>query len=163
MQLNDLDHIIYDLREKPVMLDRDLAHLYGINNKRLSEQIRRNKNKFPGDFMMLVTTDEIDILRAQNASANISKKSRSLPRVFTEHGILMLSNVLNSDIADQVSIQIIRTFNQMRRHHSKLNLIKEKITQMEETYDSHFRVVFEAIHHMFEIETTNKRVGFFPK
>ena len=82
------------------MLDRDLAELYGVENKRLGEQVKRNVSKFPSDFMFQLSKKETEDLRSQFATANLSTKSRVLPTVFTEHGVLMLANVLNSEKAN---------------------------------------------------------------
>jgi len=83
---------IYSIRGKKVMLDRDLAALYGVEKKRLGEQVKRNANKFPSDFMFQLSVEELKNLQSQFATANISSKSRILPIVFTEHGVLMLAN-----------------------------------------------------------------------
>ncbi|MCG8320523.1 MAG: ORF6N domain-containing protein [Cytophagales bacterium] len=84
---------IYLVREKKVMLDRDLAELYGVDNRVLGQQVKRNSDKFPSDFMFKLTQKETDDLRSQFVTANISPKSRVLPTVFTEHGVLMLANL----------------------------------------------------------------------
>ncbi len=96
------------------MLDRDLAKLYGVENKRLNEAVRRNKNRFPEDFMFQLNTDEYENLKSQFATSSWGW-IRKLPYVFTEHGILMLSSVLRSEQAVQVNISIIRVFNHLRK------------------------------------------------
>lgn len=98
---NDLDiqDLIYEIRGKQVMLDSDLAKLYNYNVKRLNEQVKRNIDSFPTDFMFRLTKVERDYLWSQFATANINKMSRSLPYVFTEHGVTQLSAVLKSPIA----------------------------------------------------------------
>ena len=106
---------IYSLRGHRVMLDAELATLYGVPTKRLNEQVRRNQARFPSDFMFRLTTGEIDRLRSQIAT---SKKGRGgtryRPYAFTEHGVAMLSSVLNSERAVQVNIEIVRTFIRLR-------------------------------------------------
>lgn len=108
---------IYFIRSQKVMLDRDLAVLYGIETKRLKEQVKRNLSRFPEDFMFELTETEYNSLRSQFATL---KKGRGhhqkyLPSVFTEHGVLMLSSVLNSDKAIQTNIQIMRIFTKVRQ------------------------------------------------
>jgi len=111
------------------MLDRDLAELYGVENKVLGQQVKRNSSKFPSDFMFKLSPKEIDDLRSQIVTANISSKSRVPPAVFSEHGVLMLANVLNSERANNVSIQIIRIFTKMREMIVTQNDILLKIEQ----------------------------------
>ena len=122
---------IYTIRGKLVMLDRDLADLYGVPTKRLGEQVRRNPDKFPEDFMFRLTPEETVDLRSQFATANISNKSRVSPTVFTEHGILMLANVLNSSKANYVSVQIIRVFIKMRDILSTSSEIIARVGELE--------------------------------
>ena len=130
------------------MLDRDLAELYGVENKRLGEQVKRNINKFPGDFMFQLTKKEIGDLRSQIATANLSMKSRVLPTVFTEHGVLMLANVLNSERANTVSIQIIRIFTKMREMIVTQKNILLKIEQIERkglSHDQSIKQIFTVL------------------
>lgn len=139
---------IYFIRGKKVMLDRDLAELYGVENKRLGEQVKRNINKFPGDFMFQLTKKEIGDLRSQIATANLSMKSRVLPTVFTEHGVLMLANVLNSERANTVSIQIIRIFTKMREMIVTQKDILLKIEQIERkglSHDQSIKQIFTVL------------------
>ena len=107
---------IYFLRNQKVMLDRDLASLYSIETKRLKEQVKRNLSRFPEDFMFELTKEEFENWRSQFATSNSDKMGlRYAPMVFTEHGVLMLSSVLNSEKAIQTNIQIIRVFTKIRR------------------------------------------------
>ena len=97
------------------MLDRDLAELYGVETKRLKEQVRRNIERFPEDFMFELTKDEYQALRSQFATLKRGQHLKYAPFAFTEHGVLMLSSVLNSERAIQVNIQIVRTFTKLRQ------------------------------------------------
>jgi hypothetical protein len=111
---NTIESRILTIRGQKVMLDRDLAELYEVKLKRLNEAVKRNIERFPSDFMFQLSNDEWDILRSQIATANSNiSKVRYLPYAFTEHGILMLSNVLNSTIAISMSIQIIQVLNNL--------------------------------------------------
>ena len=100
---------IYSFRNKKVMVDSDLAELYDVETRVLNQAIKRNERRFPEDFMFELTQEEFDVLKSQNKSSNWGGR-RSLPKVFTEHGILMLSSILNSDKAIDVNIQIVRIF-----------------------------------------------------
>ncbi len=135
---------IYLFRGVKVMLDRDLAELYQVETKRLNEQVKRNIIRFPLDFMFQLDKDEFEDLKSQYATSSWGGV-RKLPYVFTEHGILMLSNVLNSERAISVSIQIIRAFTRLRQLLSTQDEIKKKIESMEKKYDSQFKIVFDAI------------------
>ena len=107
-KLTIIREMIYEIRGQKVMLDRDLAELYGVELKRLNEAVKRNIKRFPSDFMLQLNKEEWENLRSQNATANKNlSKVRFLPYVFTEHGVLMLSNVLNTTKAINMSIQII--------------------------------------------------------
>jgi phage regulator Rha-like protein len=111
-----VENMIYTLRGVKVMLDSDLARLYEVETKMLNRAVKRNMERFPEFFMFQLTDAECEILRCQFGTAKISQKRRFNPYVFTEHGILMLSSVLNSPKAIQVNIQIMMAFIQMRRY-----------------------------------------------
>jgi len=136
---SDIKEKIYTIRGKKVMLDRDLAGLYGVKTKRLNEQVRRNIARFPEDFMFQLTEGEVQHLWSQNATANISPKSRTLPHVFTEYGTIMLSSILNSSIAIQVNQTIIRVFIELRHVITTVpehSLLKEKLNFIESRMDT---------------------------
>ncbi|MBQ9636795.1 MAG: ORF6N domain-containing protein [Prevotella sp.] len=117
--MNELEIIrsrIYEIRGQKVMLDRDLAALYGVETRRLNEQVKRNIERFPEDFMFQLTKGEMDIWKSQNATSNAIKMGmRKLPYAFTELGVAMLSSVLNSPLAIQTNINIMRAFVSFRR------------------------------------------------
>ena len=104
---------IYMIRDQKVMLDEDLAELYGVETRRLNEQVRRNIDRFPEDFMFALSEQEFADLKSQNATSSWGGR-RKLPNAFTEHGVLMLSSVLNSKQAIQVNIQIMRIYTRIR-------------------------------------------------
>ncbi len=154
---------IYLIRGQEVMIDADLAKLYGVPTKRLNEQVKRNIERFPEDFMFQMTKEELENWRSQIATSNPSKAKMGLrrkPYVFTEQGVAMLSSVLSSPVAVQVNIQIMRAFVQFRRLLTTNKELLEKITAMEEKYDKQFRIVFEAIRSMIEQKTTKRQIGF---
>jgi len=141
---------IYLIRGQKVMLDRDLAELFGVKTKRLKEQVRRNINRFPESFMFELTTMESEFLRSQIATLTKRRHSKYPPFVFTEHGILMLSSVLNSEIAIKISIQIIETFVQLRKLVNNYEEIRSKIKQMESQYGEKFEEIYKIIQQLLE-------------
>ncbi|MDH5718974.1 MAG: ORF6N domain-containing protein [Spirochaetia bacterium] len=122
---------IYIVRKINVMLDSDLAELYDVDTKVLNQAVRRNISRFPEDFMFQLNKDEYEKLRSQIVTAKSLSMRRNLPYVFTEHGILMLSSVLNSEKAIQVNIKIMRTFNHMRKLLSSQVLLSQKLEKIE--------------------------------
>ncbi len=137
---------IYIIRSKKVMLDRDLALLYGVKTQVLNQAVRRNLNRFPDDFMFKLTEPEAESLISQFVISKPGRGgSRHLPNVFTEQGIAMLSSVLNSERAIQVNIQIMRTFTKIREMLSNNKELREKIEKLETKYDGQFKIIFEAI------------------
>lgn len=151
---------IYFLRGVKVMLDSDLAELYGVETKVLNQAVKRNIIRFPLDFMFQLDKDEFDSLRSQIVTSKRGGQ-RYLPSVFTEHGILMLSSVLSSEKAVQVNIQIMRTFTRLRQMLSTHEELKKKIESMEKKYDAQFRIVFDAIKEIITDELKPERkIGF---
>ncbi|MBU0503348.1 MAG: ORF6N domain-containing protein [Candidatus Omnitrophota bacterium] len=143
---------ILEIRGKRVMLDRDLAVLYGVKVKRLKEQVHRNIKRFPIDFMFELTWDEVQSLRSQfatlNAGQNISKRGKHikyLPYVFTEQGVAMLSSVLNSERAIQVNIMIMRAFIKLREILLTHKDLAEKIEEIESKYAGHSEIINEIL------------------
>lgn len=106
---------IYVIRGEKVMLDKDLAEMYGVETKRLNEQVKRNRKRFPKDFMFAVNQKEFENLKSQNATSSWGG-ARKLPNAFTEQGVAMLSSILNSDTAIEVNIRIIRVFTRLREY-----------------------------------------------
>ena len=127
----ELSKLIYTIRGKQIMLDCDLTILYGYTVKRLNEQVKNNKNRFPEDFMFQMTREEVNDLRSKFPTANINPKSRYLPHVFTEQGIYMLATVLSGEIAEKQSIFIMRAFREMRHFISSNALLFERINAVE--------------------------------
>ena len=153
---------IYLIRDQKVMLDRDLAELFGVKTKRLKEQVRRNINRFPESFMFELTSKESEFLRSQFATLKKGRHSKYPPFVFTEHGILMLSSVLNSEIAIKISIQIIETFVQLRKLVNNYEEIRSKIKQMESQYGEKFEEIYKIIQQLLEkpIVKPRKKIGY---
>ncbi len=151
---------IYLMRSVKVMLDRDLAELYGVETKVLKQAVRRNIDRFPADFMFELTGDEFSNLRSQIVTSSWGG-ARYLPMAFTEQGVAMLSSVLNSNRAIKVNIQIMRAFTQLRQMLSTHKDLKRKIEAMEKKYDQNFKVVFEAIRQLLNTEEKpRKKIGF---
>ncbi len=156
---------IYELRGLKVMLDSDLAELYGVETKRLNEQVGRNPDRFPEDFMFQLTDQEWLNLKSQIATSSWGGR-RKLPFVFTEHGILMLSSVLNSKQAIQVNIQIVRIFSRIRQFimdSGELKLEIEAIKQKVSNQDKNIELVFTYLDKLIDKKTEpRKRIGYMP-
>lgn len=154
---------IHLIRGQKVMLDKDLAVLYGVPVKRLNEQVKRNKKRFPEDFMFRLTRDENNSLRSQIATLTEKKVDIYRPFAFTEHGVAMLSSVLNSDRAIAVNIQIVRTFIKLRKLLASHADLVKKIEAMEKGYDRQFRIIFEILKELRETPKKEiKKIGFQP-
>ncbi len=147
------------------MLDADLAVLYGVSTKRLNEQVRRNRSRFPDDFMFQLTAEEVRSLRSQFATSKQGRGGRRyVPLVFTEQGIAMLSTVLNSERAIQVNIEIMRAFVRLREMIATHKELARKLEALEKRYDAQFKVVFDAIRELMAPPTPKKRkIGFLVK
>ena len=162
--LEEIAGRIYQIRGTKVMLDSDLAALYDVPTRRLNEQVKRNLNRFPEDFMFQLTREEYENLRSQFAtSSNDSGHGgrRYNPLVFTEHGALMAASVLKSKRAVEVSVYVVRAFVQLRQMLATHEDLKRKIEAMEAKYDEQFGVVFEAIRQLLETDEKPKRkIGF---
>jgi hypothetical protein len=149
------------IRGQKVMLDSDLAALYGVTTKRLNEQVRRNIRRFPADFMYQLSQEEFESLRSQFATSSSRGGRRTRPYVFTEQGIAMLSSVLNSDRAIDVNIQIMRTFVKLREMMASHKDLARKLEELEKKYEGQFQVVFEAIRQLIAVEEKPKRkIGY---
>ena len=147
------------------MLDADLAVLYGVSTKRLNEQVRRNRSRFPDDFMFQLTAEEIRSLRSQFATSKQGRGGRRYaPLVFTEQGIAMLSTVLNSERAIQVNIEIMRAFVRLREMIATHKELARKLEALEKRYDAQFKVVFDASRALMAPPAPNRRkIGFLVK
>ena len=144
------------------MLDKSLAELYRVKPIALRQQVKRNKKRFPEDFMFQLTSEEIESMVSQNVIPSKQSLGGHLPYAFTEQGVAMLSSVLNSERAINVNIQIMRTFTKLREMIEGNKELKLKIEELEKKYDKQFQVVFETIKHLIEPEIKPKRkVGFY--
>jgi len=150
---------IFEIKGKKVMLDRDLAKLYGVETYRLNEQVKRNRKRFPEDFMFQLTKQEAKNLISHFAISSWGG-NRKLPYVFTQEGVAMLSSVLNSYRAVRVNIQIMRAFVQLRAMIISNAELKKKIEIMEKKYDKQFIIVFQALKGLLEPPKQIHAIGF---
>ncbi len=158
-----IQNSIYLIRKQKVMVDKDLAVLYGVETKALVQTVKRNIERFPFDFMYQLTDKEFAILRSQIVTSSWGGR-RYNPYVFTEHGVAMLSSVLKSKRAIEVNIAIMRTFSKLRQILSTNELLRRKIESMERKYDEKFQVVFEILAAMAaDEEKPKKTFGFHSK
>ena len=170
-----IENKIFLMRGKKVMLDKDLAVLYGVKPIALRQQVKRNHTRFPDDFIFQLSAQETDILVSQNVIPSKKQLGGFLPYAFTEQGVAMLSSVLKSSRAVNVNIQIVRTFVKLREMMATHKDLQIKIENMERKYDRKFSVVFEAIKQLIQSNTainkqltyeeekqSNKKWGFQP-
>ena len=151
------------VRGQKVMLDADLAEMYGIPTKSLKQSVKRNIKRFPSDFMFILTYQEVANLRSQFVTSSTSNwgGSRFLPMAFTEQGVAMLSSVLNSERAVEVNILIMRTFVKLREMIASNKDLARHLDELEIKYDSQFKVVFDAIRQLMAPTLKPKRkIGF---
>ena len=167
-----IEDTILLIRGKKVILDHDLARLYGVATRTLNQAVKRNLDRFPEDFMFRLTkaeSEEWQRLKPLRSQIVILKKSRGThikyqPYAFTEHGILMLSSVLKSPRAVQVNIQIMRTFVRLRELLASNEKLIERLDELEENYDAKFKIVFSAIRQLMNPPAgSRKTIGFRPR
>ena len=156
---------IYFIRDQKVMLDSDLAELYGVETRRLNEQVKRNISRFPEDFMFQLSEIEIENLKSQFATSSWGGR-RKLPNVFTEHGVLMLSSVLNSEKAIKVNIQIMRIFTKVREmlmDNLNLKLDIDDIKRKLANQDKNIELVFNYLDELLEKQENSqsrRQIGY---
>jgi len=161
--IENITGLIYLIRGKKVMLDQNLAVLYGVETKRLKEQVKRNIDRFPEDFMFKLSKKEYENLRSQFATSSWGG-TRYAPMAFTEHGVLMISSVLKSDKAIQVNIQIIRAFTKLRHLILDNVELRREIENLRADTNGKFRIIFETLDQLLTVESKpKKKIGFTVK
>lgn len=157
-----IERRIYFVRDQKVMLDRDLAELYGVPTGSINRAVKRNADRFPEDFMFQLTEEEAESLRCQFGISNEGRGGRRyLPYVFTEQGVAMLSSVLNSERAVKVNIAIMRAFVQLRQMLQSNEELNRKLSALETKYDAKFKVVFDALRKLMDTPAPpRRRIGF---
>ncbi len=154
----EIERSIHVTRGEKAMLDSDLAKLYRVSTKRLNEQFRRNVNRFPRDFAFRLTPQEFTRLKSQFATSSSEWGGRRYPPVaFTEHGALMLASVLNSPIAIEASIQVVRAFVRLRELLASHKDLARRLDELEAKFDEQFAVVFDAIRQLMSPPVEEKR------
>lgn len=159
----EIEERITILRRKRVLLDFELAQLYGVATKTLLQSVRRNRDRFPEDFLFQLTSEEFASLRSQSVTSKPSRGGRRyLPYAFTQEGVAMLSSVLRSKRAVQVNIEIMRAFVRMRSFALTNRELARKIAELESRYDGQFEQVFEALNALLASPEPNhgRRMGF---
>ena len=163
IQQEIIERKIYLIRGQKVMLDRNLAELYGVETRTLNQAVKRNIKRFPKDFMFQLTKEEFSAQRSQFVIFEKGKGRypKYLPYMFTEQGIAMLSTVLNSERAIQVNIEIMRAFVRLRKMLVSNAALARKIKLLEQKYDNQFKIIFEAIYNLMEpTEKKKRKIGF---
>jgi len=160
-----IERAILRIRGHNVMLDQDLAAVYGVTTKRLNQQVKRNRNRFPEDFAFQLTAEEAQVLRLQIATSNKGRGGRrTRPFAFTEHGAVMLASVLNTPVAVQASIHVVRAFIRLRQILETHKELARRLEELEKKYDEKFRVVFEAIRQLMAPPAPKRaQIGFRAK
>jgi hypothetical protein len=164
-KIANVEGAIHLIRGQRVMLDSDLAAIYGVATKRLNEQLRRNRSRFPSDFAFRLTAEELTNLKSQIATSSFHGGRRYCPWVFTEHGALMLASVLNSEIAVQASVRVVRAFVRLREMVAANAQLAVKLEELERRFDSHDQAIanlFAALKQLLEPSEPRKRreIGF---
>ena len=157
----DYQTLIYEFRGHKVMLDFDLAALYGVETKRLKEQVRRNISRFPEDFMFELNSDEFEFLMSQIATSKRGG-TRYLPMVFTEQGVAMLSSILNSEKAVQVNIEIMRAFAQYRALLIESKDLRKELRALDDKINQIFKFLLDKIDALSQkqLDQPRKKIGF---
>lgn len=152
------------IRDQRVILDADLATLYGVKTKAIIQAVKRNQDRFPADFMFQLNSQELGILRSQTVTSSEWGGRRYPPYAFTEQGVAMLSSVLRSPRAVQVNIEIMRTFVRLRSLLGSHEQLAARLAALEKKYDVQFKVVFDAIRALMEPDTGDAcSIGFHTK
>ena len=164
-KIGNVERAIYLIRGQRVMLDSDLAAIYQVTTKRLNQQFTRNRKRFPVDFAFRVTAGEFTNLRSQIATSNGRGGRRYLPWVFTEHGAIMLASVLNSDVAVQASVRVVRAFVRLREIVASNAQLATKLAELEQRLDSHDEAIvnlFATLKRLLEPPEPKKKreIGF---
>lgn len=167
MQVTTLQSKIYEVRGQKVLLDFDLALLYEVETKVLNQAVKRNVKRFPVDFMFRLTIEESENMRSQIVTAYQNKRNiTATPFAFTEQGVAMLSGILNSDVAINVNIAIMRTFVMIRKYALEHKEFNEKLLEMETKYDKKFNDVYDALNYLIKkeekgtIQKERKQIGY---
>jgi len=157
-----IERAIFLIRGQKVMLDLDLAALYGVETKMLNRAVRRNIDRFPEDFMFQLTKEEFENLRCQFGTSRLWGGRRYPPYVFTEQGVAMLSSVLNSKRAIKVNVEIMRAFVRLRQMLASNEELARKLDALEKKYDAQFKIVFDAIRELMEPPEAKpkRKIGF---
>jgi hypothetical protein len=164
-----IEEVIHFIRGQKVMLDSDLAMIYGVELKRMNEQVRRNRRRFPSDFAFQLTRREFANLKSQFATSSTHGGKRKLPWAFTEHGAIMLASVLSSPIAVEASIRVVRVFIHLREMLANNRELAVKFAELERRLDGHdvaLKNIFDAIREMLKPEppeTPRREIGFHMK
>ena len=162
--VDQIESIIFLIRGQKVMLSPHLAEMYNIEPRVLVQAVKRNVDRFPGDFMFQLSDDEFANLKSQIVTSSWGGSRRAKPYAFTEQGVAMLSSVLRSKRAVQVNIEIMRAFVRLRQMLAAHSELERKLTALENKYDEQFKIVFDAIRALMSPqEKKKKQIGFMVK
>jgi len=157
---------IFFIRGVKVIMDKDLANMYGVETRVLNQAVKRHEKRFPEDFMFQLSKSEYDFLISQSVTSKKSGRGgvRKMPYAFTEQGVAMLSGILNSDRAIAVNIQIMRTFTKLRHMISDNEDLKRELAELSKQTDERFQIVFETLDQLLTVDVKEKKkIGFMVK
>lgn len=168
IQLDQIQNKIYVIRGVQVMLDSDLAELYGVETRVLNQSVRRNIKRFPDDFMFKLTKEENEVLKSQIVTSKEGRGGKQKqPLVFTENGVAMLSAVLKSDRAIEINIAIMRIFTKLRSYYALESRIERKVDNLEQNVTQVFKVVFERLDNLEDkspsLDEDRRKIGLKSK
>lgn len=156
-----VDKAIFIVRGEKVILDSDLAKLYGVSTTRLNQQVKRNPDRFPNEFKFQLSKEEYQTLILQSATTKGRGGRRKLPNAFTEYGAIMAANVLNSDVAVRASVEVLKAFKRQREMLKSNAELAKKLSVLERKYNAQFKIVFDAIRQLMSPpRPPRKEIGF---
>lgn len=158
LPMESIQSKIFVIRGKKVLIDRHLAELFGTQTRILNQSVKRNSDRFPSEFMFVLSEEETKMLVSQSVIPSLQVLGGSLPKVFTEHGVVMLACVLNTPIAVRASIQIVKTFNQLREMVSTNEELRKKVEELEKKYDTRLNKVDGRVQTILEAFEELKRL-----
>ncbi len=163
IDLSEIQNMIYLIRGQKVMLDSDLAKLYGVETKVLNQAVKRNIKRFPEDFLFRLTKDEYEVLKSQIVTSKEGRGGKQKqPLVFTENGVAMLSGILNSDRAIEVNISIMRIFVKLRSYYALEERVERKVENLDQNVSRVFKIVFERLDNLEgapKLQKVRKKIG----
>ena len=157
------EELIVRVRGHAVILDTDLAKLYGVETRQLNQQVKRNEKRFPEDFVFQLSMAEYNRLRSQNVTLKRGQHRKYAPYAFTEHGAIQAANVIKGEQAEQMSVAVVRAFVKLRRMALSVEGLARKLNTLESKYDKQFKMIFNAVRQLMAAPPAGKSIDGFSK